>query len=217
MASKNKSVKIEFTKREVTGTGACRKIRAKNMVPVILYGPEHKDGLAGLVPVKAITSLADSPRRETTLVELAMADGTTVSSLVRDVQRHPLTQRVNHIDFYQVLKGHKVKVEIPVRILNKETCKGVKDGGIINLGTRLVHVLVQPSDIPDEIDVDVKGLEIGAEVFVKDLPMPESAEILTECDALVVHVTMPKAEDESEAEEEREVEVLAKGKACKAE
>lgn len=217
MASRTKGLKIDFTKRELTGTGVCRKMRVKNMIPVVLYGPEYKQGLAGAVSAKSIMAVANSEHRETSLIELAMQDGTVASALIRDVQRHPLTQQIRHIDFYQVLKGHKIKVEIPIHVINKETCQGVKDGGLLNLGVRLVMVAIQPSDIPDEIVVDAKALELGSEVFIKDLLLPEGAELLSDEDTIVLHVLQPRAaSDEEEASEEpAEVEVVAKGKASK--
>lgn len=217
MASRTKGLKIDFTKRELTGTGVCRKIRVKNMIPVVLYGPEYKQGLAGAVSAKSIMAVANSEHRETSLIELAMQDGTVASALIRDVQRHPLTQQIRHIDFYQVLKGHKIKVEIPIHVINKEICQGVKEGGLLNLGVRLVMVAIQPSDIPDEIVVDAKALELGSEVFIKDLLLPEGAELLSDEDTIVLHVLQPRAaSDEEEASEEpAEVEVVAKGKASK--
>lgn len=218
--AKNQTVKLDFTKREVTGTGACRKIRSKNLTPVVLYGPDYKNGLAGTVLTKAIAPVANSGHRETTLIELAINDGTTASALIRDVQRHPFTRQIRHIDLYQVLKGHKVKVEIPIRIENAEAAKGVKDGGLLTHNTRLVLVEVQPSDIPEEIVVDAKDLEMGAEVFVKDLIVPEGVAVLTAPEILVLHIAaIRSADDEPEAleEESKEVEVVAKGKAAKEE
>ena len=218
--AKNQTVKLDFTKREVTGTGACRKIRSKNLTPVVLYGPDYKNGLAGTVLTKAIAPVANSGHRETTLIELTINDGTTASALIRDVQRHPLTRQIRHIDLYQVLKGHKRKVEIPIRVENAEAAKGVKEGGLLTHNTRLVLVEVQPSDIPEEIVVDAKDLEMGAEVFVKDLIVPEGVAVLTAPEILVLHIAaLRSADDEPEAleEESKEVEVVAKGKAAKEE
>lgn len=218
--AKNQIVKLDFTKREVTGTGACRKIRSKNLIPVVLYGPDYKSGLAGTVSARAIAPLANSGHRETTLIELAISDGTTASALIRDVQRHPLTRKIRHIDLYQVLKGHKLKVEIPIRIANVDTAKGVKEGGLLTHSTRLVLVEVQPSDIPEEIVVDAKDLEMGAEVFVKDLHVPEGIVMLTDPEVLVLHISALRSSDDEVAEgeeESKEVEVVAKGKAAKEE
>ena len=206
--AKNQTVKLDFTKREVTGTGVCRKIRSKNLIPVVLYGPDYKSGLAGTVAAKTIAPVANGGHRETTLIELTIDDGTTASALIR------------HIDLYQVLKGHKVKVEIPVRVANVEASKGVKEGGLLTHAARLILVEVQPSDIPEEIVVDAKDLEMGSEVFVKDLDVPEGVTVLTDPEILVLHISaIRSSDDETEEgeEESKEVEVVAKGKAAKEE
>jgi len=221
MAAKKQQQKIEFLKREVTGTGACRKIRSKDMVPAILYGPDYKQGVPGTVSLRAIAPIANSEFRETTVIDLTMPDGKMCSALIRDVQRHPLSLRLNHIDFYQLVKGHKIKVEVPVTVINKDIAPGVKLGGMLNQSVRLIAIEVQPNEIPEDIIVDVKDLAMGAEIFVKDLKLPEGAECLTSPDAIVLHISQPKAaaEEEAPVEEEgvKEVEVLAKGKASKEE
>lgn len=220
MAAKKEQLKIEFTKREMTGKGVCRKIRTKSLVPVILYGPEYKQGLPGTVSLKAIAGIANSKARETTLIELSMPEGKTCSALIRDVQRHPLSQLIRHIDFYQVLKGHKIKVEIPIRVINTELSIGVKEGGMLNQSLRLVAVEIQPSDIPEEIIVDAKDLEMGAEIFVKDLQLPKGSEWLSSPETIVLHILQPRTvsdEDTLEENAEKEIEVVAKGKANKEE
>jgi len=217
MAAKNQQHKIEFTLREKTGTGACRKIRSKDMVPAVLYGPEHKLGLAGMVSARAVAPIANSGARETTVIELAMSDGKECMALIRDVQRHPISQSLRHIDFYQVLKGHKIKVEIPIKVFNKECAPGIKEGGLLNQTTRYVTVEIQPRDIPEDIVVDVAELKLGDEIFVKDLALPEDCVLHTPADTLVLHIIQPRAAVETEEEgtegENTEVEVVAKGKA----
>ena len=141
MASKHQTVKLEFAKREGTGKGTCRKLRSKDQLPVVLYGPEYKNGLAGVISARAVAPVANSAHRETTLIELDFADGGSATALIRDVQRHPLTRRVIHIDFYQVLKGHMIKVEVPIRVINEELCKGIKDdGGVLVYGERAIEI-----------------------------------------------------------------------------
>ena len=217
MAAKKQQQKIEFTIREKTGTGVCRKIRAKNLIPVILYGPEYKQGLAGTVSPRAIAPIANSEARETTVIELGMSDGKECMALIRDVQRHLLTQNIRHIDFYQVLKGHKIKVEIPIRVINKELAPGIKEGGLLNQITRSLSVEIKPRDIPEDIVVDIAELMIGGEIFIKDLTLPEDCDLLTAEDTLVLHISQPRAVSETEGdlleEGSAEVEVVAKGKA----
>ena len=217
MAEKSKVVKLDFTKRETTGTGVCRKIRVKGQVPVVLYGPDYKEGLAGIVEQRAVAAVTASARRDTTLIELKMSDGTIANALIRDVQRHPLSRQLRHIDFYQVLEGHKVKVEIPVRLVNADKAKGVKDGGVLTQATRSLEVEVQPAEIPDEFTYDAAAADLGAEVFVKDLDIPEGIDVLTDAEALVFHIAEPKFYEESAEEGTAEVEVVAKGKAAKGE
>jgi len=217
MAAKKQQQKIEFTIREKTGTGVCRKIREKNLIPVILYGPEYKQGLAGTVSARAIAPIANSEARETTVIELGMSDGKECMALIRDVQRHLLTQNIRHIDFYQVLKGHKIKVEIPIRVINKELEEGIKEGGLLNQITRSLSVEIKPRDIPEDIVVDIAELMIGGEIFIKDLTLPEDCDLLTAEDTLVLHISQPRAVSETEGdlleEGSAEVEVVAKGKA----
>lgn len=218
MATKRKTnQKFDFAKREGTGKGVCRKIRSKNALPVVLYGPDFKDGLAGTVDAKAISAVANSPFHETTVVTLAMEDGKAYQALLRDIQRHPLTQQLRHIDFYEVVAGHKIKVEIPVHYINKDICKGVKEGGVIEFTTREVEIEVEPAQIPDEITIDTAEFELGTEIFVKDLQAPEGVTILTDPKTLVLHIITPRSVIEGEAEaeateENKEVEVVAKGK-----
>jgi len=217
MAAKKEQHKIEFTIREKTGTGVCRKIRTKNLIPVILYGPEYKQGLAGTVSARAIAPIANGKAKETTLIELGISDGKDCVALIRDVQRHPLTLNIKHVDFYQVLKGHKIKVEIPIRIINSELSPGVKEGGLLNQTTWVVSVDIKPGDIPDDIVVDVAGLNLGEEIFIKDLKLPDDCDLLTPDDTIILHIMQPKVSAETEEvlegeENAAEVEVVAKGK-----
>ena len=215
MAAKRKmNQKFDFTKRTATGKGVCRKIRSKNALPVVLYGPDFKEGLAGTVDAKAISVIANSPFHETTVVTLVMEDGSSHQALLRDIQRHPLTQQLRHIDFYEVIAGHKIKVEIPVKAINKDVCKGIKEGGVLETAARNVEIEVEPANIPEDIIVDLAELELGAEVFVKDLQVSEGVTFITDSEQLIFHIVTPKSmvAAEEETEEPKEVEVVAKGK-----
>ena len=138
-------------------------------------------------------------------------------ALIRDVQRHPISQNIRHIDFYQVLRGHKIKVEIPIRVINRENAPGVKEGGLLNQITRSVSVDIKPRDIPEDIVIDVAELKLGDEIFVRDLALPEGCDLHTPADTLILQITQPRAAAETEEEglegEKAEVEVVAKGKA----
>jgi len=210
------ATKIDFKAKEKMGKGINRKLRVKHFIPSVLYGPDYKQGLAGAVSDKLIAPIANGAHRETTVVELTLPDGKTASALIRDVQRHPTSGRLLHLDFVQVVRGHKMKVEIPVIVVNKDISRGIKDGGMLEQLIRSISIDVLPKDIPGDITIDLKDMRLGAEVFVRDLSLPESAELLTDGDQLAVHITQPKGaalETAEEVEEAGQVEVVGKGKA----
>lgn len=215
-AAKAKTLKFDFEVRKGTGKGVCRKLRGSKRVPVVLYGQDFKEGLAGIIDGKTIAPIANSARRESTVVELVV-DGKGHDALIRDVQRHPISQQILHIDFIQVIKGQKVKVEIPVVVTGKEACPGIKEGGVLEQPARFVMIDVLPKDIPEQIVVDISELALGSELFVKDLALPAGAEWITDAEHLVLRVaqTRSTAIDEAVEGEETpaaEVEVVAKGK-----
>lgn len=209
------SMKIEFAAKEKNGKGVNRKLRVKHLVPAVLYGPNYKQGLTGVVSDRLISPIANSSRGETTVIELVLPDSTVQSVLIKDVQRHPISRRVLHLDFVQVVKGQKMKVEIPVITANKEHSRGIKDGGMLDQSIRTITIEVLPKDIPGDICIDLTDMQLGSEVFAKDLPLPKGAELLTDPEQLVLHIAQTRAgAAESAAENEAsEVEVVAKGKA----
>lgn len=211
------ATKIDFTAKEKMGKGVNRKLRVKHLIPAVLYGPDYKQGIAGSVSEKLISPIANGAHRETTVIDLAMPGGKSASVLIRSSQRHPITQRLLHLDFVQVVRGQKMKVEIPVIVVNKEVSRGIKDGGMLEQTIRSITIDVLPKDIPGDITIDLKELQLGSEIFAKDLPLPASAELITDAEQLVLHITHPKGssvETSVEGEEQSgEVEVVGKGKA----
>lgn len=211
------AVKVNFEKREATGTGVCRKIRNEKLIPAIIYGPDFKEGLAGTVEAKPVYAVANSSHCETTLIELQMDGKDIANALIREVQRHPISREIRHVDFYQIVKGHKIKLEVPTLILNADTAPGLKEGALLTLHMHNIMVEVEPSNIPDGIIIDAADFEVGREVFVKDLNLPEGVQAMNPSDELVLQLALPKAfEEADEASEASEVEVAAKGKKTKA-
>jgi large subunit ribosomal protein L25 len=210
------AAKVGFLKRESAGKGFCRKLRVKGVIPAIFYGPEYKESVVGTVDEKDISVVADSPNWETSMIDLEMPDGRVEMALLRDVQRHVITRKILHVDLYQLVKGHKVKVAIPIRVVNKDICAGVKMGGVLEQPVRDAEIVVLPREIPLEIVLDAAKMGMGSEVFMRDLGLPESAELLSSPDEIVLLVTRPKSmtdtpKEESD-EENTEVEVVGKGK-----
>ena len=208
---------MAFNSREKTGTGVCRKLRVAGQIPVVLYGENYKEGLSGAVSLKDIAHIANGAFWETTMIKLSLPEGKEEMALLREVQRHPVSRNIQHIDLYQLVKGHKVRVIVPVRLQNKELCVGVKMGGKLEQILRDVVIETDPQEIPGDIVVDIAKMEMGQEVLMKDMEIPAHAVMVTPGDQPVIMVTRPKSMTDAAEDAEGEVEVVAKGKAKKAE
>jgi large subunit ribosomal protein L25 len=209
------AVKIKLASRAGTGKGTCRKLRAKGVAPAVFYGPEFKESVAGAVDLREISRVANSPNWETNMIDLELPDGRVEMALLREVQRHALTQNILHVDFYQLVKDRKVRVAVPVRLINKDTSPGVKMGGLLEQPLRDIEIMVLPKEIPSEIVIDAAKMQLGDERFVRELRMPESAELITPEDSVVVMIARPRSVSETAEpadESPAEVEVVGKGK-----
>lgn len=207
------ATKITLEAREKTGKEVCRKIRNEEYVPAVFYGPAFGEALPVKVKLVDIYPLTRTSKWETTRLEATLPNGEVEDAIIKELVRHPLNGDLLHIDFYQLVKGHKVTVKVPVEILNREVCVGVKAGGILEFLEREVEISVLPREIPDKIQIDVAALEFEQSVHVSDLDLPESAETHTDENTVIVTVARPRATAEEVSEEEvQEVEVLTKGK-----
>jgi large subunit ribosomal protein L25 len=208
--------KIKFTGRTGVGKGACRKLRTKGIIPAVFYGPEYKESVVGTVLLKELSHAANSPNWETNMVDLEMPDGRVEMALLRSVQRHAVSQNILHVDLYQLMKDHKVKVAVPVRVINKDISAGVKMGGVLEQTMRDIEMLVFPREIPSEIVIDTAKLQLGDEIFVRDIEKPQSAELITPENSVVVIVSrsrsMTEIPAEEPAEEMADVEVVGRNK-----
>jgi len=208
-------LKVTLEAREKGGKQEASRLRAQGYVPAVFYGRGYPDSVPVKVKSRDILPALNSGHWETYRLEVALPDGKTEMALMRDVQRDFLNGNLLHVDFYQLVSGQKVQVKVPVEILNRESCPGVKAGGILEQLFHEVAIEVLPREIPDVLTVDVRNLALGEEIRLRDLVLPESAELVDDADLPVVVAAEPRAEETAPAEEteRKEVEVLAKGKA----
>ena len=187
MASKN----LTAQPRTETGKGAARTSRREGRIPGIIYG-HGRDPQPLSLDSREVEKLLSSVT-ESTVIELALG-GKTLRTLVREVQRHPFKRQVLHIDFQELVAGEHIIVNIPLRFVG--VAEGVRvGGGIMDTTLRELECEVDPSSIPDHIDVDVSGLGIGHPLHVRDLTLPPSIlKVLDDEDASVVVVAPPRAE-----------------------
>ena len=191
--------KLDAQVRESFGKGAARKLRAVGQTPAVIYGhgTDPKHVTVETHPLSLIVRFANP------LVEITL-DGKQELVLVKDVQKDPVRQIIEHVDMLIVKKGEKVEVEVPL------TVTGVSFSGttaIQDLNT--VRLLVPATDIPESVEVSIEGAEEGTQVLAGDLALPKGAELLDEAAALVVQVIVPRgssSEDAAEGETEAAAE-----------
>ena len=203
---------LKAEKREGTGKGVARKLRASGKVPAVVYG-QGGEALAVTVDAHDARYLFERVSVENTIIEVEVG-GETIETLVREIQVHPSRAELLHVDFYRLQKGVKVDVEIPLHL--NGTPLGVKaHGGVLQQVIHELPVLTIPSLIPDSFEVDVSGLDVGDSLHVSDIELPEGVEVQLDLERTVCSVIVPKglaAEDE-EGEEEDEGEPELVGEA----
>jgi large subunit ribosomal protein L25 len=192
-----KSVLLNAFPRTQTRRGEVKKLRATGRVPAVIYGRQTKPQNLELV-AKELDDLIHHSASENILVDLAV-DQAKHLALVQDVQHHPLSGKVLHVDFHEVSETEKVTVMVPLETVGEAA--GVKTGGGV-----LEHVLFKikvralPKDLPEQILVDVTSLELGKSIHLGDIKAPEGVEILGDKKVSVISVALPKTEAEEAAE-----------------
>ena len=195
-----KSLSLKVFPRTLAKRSRVKKLRASGRVPAVIYGRQTQAQNLE-VGVKEIEDLIHQSVSETILVDLAV-EGEGASrrlALVQEVQHHPLSGKVLHVDFHQVAEDEKVTVTVPVETSGEAV--GVKTGGGV-----LEHVLFKikvralPKDLPEQIVVDVSHLELGKSIHLGEIKAPEGVEILGDRKVSVISVALPKTEEEEAAE-----------------
>ncbi len=189
---------LSASARTDTGTGVARKLRQSGKVPAVIYGHGRQPQSLSIV-TRDIDKLLTQISAGSTVIELTV-DGATSRTLIREIQRHPFKRHIVHVDFQELVAGEKITVSIPFRFVGIPD--GVRNsGGILDQTMHQVHLRVDPSLIPDHIDVDVTSLTIGHSIHIRQLALPEGVTVLDDPDATVCVCTAPKAAVETTAAE----------------
>jgi large subunit ribosomal protein L25 len=199
---------LSATLRSESGKGAARALRRAGSVPAVIYG-HKREPMSLAVPTRELERLLERVSAETTVVELSI-DGKVSRTLIREIQKHPFKKQLVHVDFQELVAGEKITVNVPIVLVG--TSIGVRSfGGIVDQTLRELEVSVDPSAIPNHIDVDISALNVADSVHVRDLKLPAGVTVLTDADASVVVVAAPKvsaADAAAEAAAAAEPEVL---------
>jgi len=204
---------IDANVRDQAGKGIARKMRHKGEIPGVLYGPRI-DPIALSVNEHDFNKILFKTKGEQVIFTINLdSNGSETDredrlALIKEMHRHPVNDRIRHIDFYAISMDEKIKIEVPVTPIGE--AKGVEfNDGVLELIQRTVTISCLPFAIPKEIELDVSDLDIGDALHVKDLTPPEGIEFIDPADTAlltVVSAAAPAVEEE-EVEEELEEEI----------
>lgn len=170
------TVSLQVEPRDSFGKGIARKIRQAGNVPAVVYREGNTPSHVSLDPTALELAFKRTGNRNT-LVDISIeGEDTKALCLVKSVQRHPVSQAIEHVDFYEVRPDEAVTVSVPVKLVGKAA--GVEMGGKLQIMARDITVKAQPGDIPDTLDVNVTELAIGKFIRASELPAPAGCELV---------------------------------------
>ena len=204
-----KSITINGSQRESVGKKATKALRNAGQVPCVLYGGDQNVHFSA--PELAFSKLVYTPNAHT--VVIALDNGETYDAVLQDIQFHPVTDRILHIDFYRLYEDKEIAMDIPVHIIG--TSKGVLNGGVLRRNRRKLRVKALPKNLPDFLEADITPLKIGGKLYVTALE-GEDYTLLHTDNTVVVQVKTARTailddEDEDEDELEEGAEATAEG------
>jgi large subunit ribosomal protein L25 len=184
--------------RATSGKGTARKLRASGHIPAVIYG-HHREPQALTLHAHTFNRLLEKISYTTTVIELSI-DGKVARTIIRELQRHPVRRDVLHVDFQELVAGEKITVRVPLKFVG--TPEGVRSGGgILDETVRELHISVDPSAIPNHIDVDVSRLHVGKSLHVSDVQVPAGITILDDPSGTICVCMVPKEHVEPTPEE----------------
>ena len=195
-----KSITINGSQRESVGKTSTKALRNAGQVPCVLSGGDKP--LHFSAPELAFSKLVYTPNAHT--VVIALDNGESINAVMQDIQFHPVTDKILHIDFYQIYENKEITMDIPVRTVG--VSKGVLNGGNLRIPYRKLRVKAIPSNLPDFIEVDITPLKIGSKLYITELKN-DKYKLLHPDNTVVMQVRRSRlavvdADDEEEEETE---------------
>ena len=192
-----KSITIKGSQRESVGKAASKALRNDGQVPCVLYGGDNV--LHFSAPELAFKNIVYTPNVYTAAIEL---NGKTYNAILQDIQFDPVSDKIIHIDFYQLHKDKEITIEVPIQI--EGTSPGIMAGGTLRIVNRKLKVKALPDNLPDFVPVDISGLEMGNKLYVTKLAQdkykimhPDNTVV---CQVRVSRAAMKAAQDAAKAE-----------------
>lgn len=199
-----KSITIKGSERESVGKVSTKALRNAGMVPCVLYGGEQPVHFAA--DAKAFKNLVYTPNVHTVVIEL---EGKTFEAVLQDLQVHPVSDQILHIDFYQLHAEKEITMEVPVKVIG--SAKGVLAGGVLRLNQRKLKVKALPANLPDFVEANVTELEMGNKLYITKIETP-NFKLLHPDNTVVAQVRISRAAMKAAQEAAKAEKSAAKGK-----
>jgi large subunit ribosomal protein L25 len=194
----SKIVQLKATQRGRAGKGASRAIRREGLVPAVVYGDKQSAQTLTL-NYRELEPHIQTGRFLSTLVDLTV-DGTTIRAIPRDVQFEPVRDFIVHVDFLRLGKASRIAVDIPLHFKGQDLSPGIKAGGSLNIVSHSLSLYCSADFIPDDVTVDVAGLQVGSSIHLSDIKLPEGVTAVSRDDVTLCTIAAQAKEEEVVAE-----------------
>tara|TARA_A100001011_G_scaffold400486_1_gene515404 strand:+ start:163 stop:882 length:720 start_codon:yes stop_codon:yes gene_type:complete len=199
----NENSQLIVSKRENSGTGDSRSLRQKKKIPGIIYG-DKKDPIPILLDEKILKLKIKDPTFFSKQCEIKFNDE-VIKVLPKDLQLHPVKESILHIDFLRVSGNTTVTLLVPVKFINENNCPGIKQGGVLNIVRREIELITLVSKIPESLEANLDGLEIGDSIHISSINLEEGVKpTISDRDFTIATIAPPtvlKVEEEKPVEE----------------
>ena len=192
------NISLEAREREGRGKNDARRLRAQGMVPAVLYG-EGAESTVLAVPAKVVNYTLQHVG-DNALYDLKLGDQDDATVRVVDVQRNPVSGRLMHVDLAPVNMRERIVITVPLTVAGADESPGVNEGGVLDQVAYEVEVESLPGDIPQGLTLDVSGLQIGDNLTLADVELPEGVELISDPEEIAATVTPPTEISDEEIE-----------------
>ncbi|SHM32274.1 LSU ribosomal protein L25P [Roseovarius litoreus] len=192
---------LHAQERTGTGKGAARAVRRAHMVPGIVFGGDV-DPLPIQIPYNVLIKKLKEGRFKSTLFNLKVEGHDDVRVICRDVQRDVVKDLPTHLDLMRLRRTTKINLFIPVSFTGEDVAPGLKKGGVLTVVRNEIELVVTAGDIPEEVTVDLSGMDIGDTLTISQVTLPEGAQPTIDRDFVICNISAPSALRSSEDEDD---------------
>lgn len=204
---------------EEQGKGASRRLRKENLIPAIIYGGES-EAVSICVKTNELVKAISEDAFFSSIIGIEL-DGTKQEVIIKALQRHPSKGFPLHADFQRIVRGQEMNFSVPVRVINEEESAGKKTGGVLTQLVNDIQVTCLPRNLPEFIEIDVAKLEVGDNVRLGDVTLPQGLSLVLQDDSelenAIVSMQAPTVEEVKESTEEADAEEATKESGADAE